>query len=91
LPTGIGGLTKISTGLGTCTAKSNSPAVSIGVCWKNLCDLLTGSTESHPRPDIAISQAGLHKNKNKKSHIYELIINIAIFARNDLTMKSRIS
>jgi hypothetical protein len=78
LPTGIGGLTKISTGLGTCTAKSNSPAVSIGVFWKNLCDLLTGSTESHPRPDIAISQAGLHKNKNKKFHIYELTMKFRI-------------
>lgn len=69
LPTGNGGLTKISTGLGMCTAKSNSPAVSIDFCCENLCDLLTGSTVSHPRPDIAISQTGLHKQKQEISYL----------------------
>jgi len=66
LPTGIGGLTKISTGLGTRTTKINSPVVSTGFDWEILCDLPNGSTVNHPRPDIAISQAGLPNNKNQE-------------------------
>lgn len=57
---------KISTGPGTCTAKTNSPALSVGSGCDNLCDRLTGSTVNHPRPDIAISQAGLPKRKKQE-------------------------
>lgn len=68
LPTGNGGLTKISTGLGTWTAKCNSPEVSADIRFEIFCDLLTGSTVNHPRPDIAMSQAGLPQEKPEISH-----------------------
>lgn len=71
LPTGNGGLTKISTGLGTWTAKCNSPQVSTDTASDILCDLPTGSTVNHPRPDMATSQAGLlPKNHWEISYFY---------------------
>lgn len=65
LPTGIGERMKISTGLGTLTAKTNTPGGGGGAdgfsakldVFSNW--ILTGSTRIHPSPDIATSQTGL--------------------------------
>ena len=62
LPTGNGGLTKISTGLGTCTTKCSSPAIFSELESELLDILILGSTAIHPKPDIATSQAGLTKH-----------------------------
>lgn len=59
--TGKGGRTKISTGLGTWTTKPISPPVSTPLGAEDVLDWLNGSTDIHPSPDIATSQAGLSR------------------------------
>ena len=50
------------------TAKCNSPLLSTDFGSEIFSDLPTGSTENHPRPDIAISEAGLLQEKIKEFH-----------------------
>lgn len=67
LPTGNGGLTNISTGFGTCTAKCSSPAVASVLESELVDDLQRGSTVIHPKPDMATSQAGLHEQRREET------------------------
>lgn len=69
LPTGNGGLTNISTGFGTCTAKCSSPAVASVLESELVDDLQRGSTVIHPKPDMATSQAGLREQRREETFI----------------------